>query len=104
MKWLTLQKRILFSIVAVTLLAGGMCNGSGVVGTYSNANGMITLDLKSGGAASMTFMGESKNCTYKVEGKEVKLDCKEGEEMVFTVHEDGSMTGPGFVGRLTKSK
>lgn len=105
MKRVRLYKWVLFSIVAVTILAGSMCNGSSVEGRYSNANGFVTVDLRSGGKASVTMMGENKACTYKVEGSKLSLDC-DGEPIEFTVHDDGSLTPPpgNFIGTLKKSK
>jgi hypothetical protein len=106
MNWSALQKRVLFSVVAVTLLAGSMCNGSSVVGTYSNANGFVTMDVRSGGQASVTMMGETKTCTYKVDGGQLTLNCPETDPIVLTIHDDGSMTPPpgNFIGTLKKSK
>ena len=40
-------KRILFSAVVVTMVAASMFGGSSIVGTYSNANGVVTLDVRS---------------------------------------------------------
>ena len=48
---------ILFGVTAI-----GGC-GSKVEGTYINGS-MVTLDLKSGGKAMFTMMGETMPCTY----------------------------------------
>ncbi len=77
--------------------------GSGVSGTYTNPTGMVTLDLKSGGKASLTVMGEMEPCTYDVDGKSMNLTCK-GEKTEWGIHDDGSLSGPGFVGMLKKNK
>ena len=51
------------------------------------------------------MMGESMPCTYKVKGDKLNLDCRpNGETMDFTIHDDGSLTGPGFIGAMKKSK
>lgn len=102
------MNRSLFSKIALaTGIAGGAfalasC-GSGVSGTYTNPTGMVTLDLRSGGKASLTVMGEMEPCTYDVDGKSMNLTCK-GEKTEWGIHDDGSLSGPGFVGVLKKSK
>lgn len=88
-------------IVVIALIAG--C-GSKVEATYSNG-GMVPLDLKSGGKAMFTMMGETIPCTYKVKDNKVQLDrTPKGEKVDFMIHDDGSFTGPGFIGSMKKSK
>jgi len=66
---------------------------------------MATLELRSGGNASFTMMGETHTCTYKVDGDKLTLDCKEPEALVFTIHDDGSLTPVGtFIGMMKKTK
>jgi hypothetical protein len=51
------------------------------------------------------MMGESLPCTYKVSGDKVNLDCTpKGEKVDFMIHDDGSLTGPSFIGARKKSK
>jgi hypothetical protein len=75
-----------------------------MAGTYSNENGSIVVDLKSGGTGSLTIGGETKPCTYSVDNAQVKLEC-DSDETVFDIHDDGSLTGPpdSMVGTLKKS-
>ena len=80
----------------------GAC-GAGLSGTYSNPTGLVTLDLRSGGKASLTMMGENEQCTYDADGKNLTLTCG-GNKTVWGIHDDGSLTGPGFVGTLAKRK
>jgi hypothetical protein len=79
--------------------------GSKVQGTYTDASGRVILELRSGGRAVLTFMGETAPCTYTVEGNKLTLACKAAEgfilavprnagDTVFTIHDDGSLTGP----------
>jgi hypothetical protein len=92
---------ILAAVIAVVVVIGGC--GSKVEGTYSNGS-MVTLDLKSGGKAMFTMMGETIPCTYKVKDNKVQLDCTpKGEKVDFMIHDDGSLTGPGFIGNMKKS-
>ena len=92
--------------IAFVSLVTAAC-GDKVEGTYSNAAGLVTLELKSGGKADMTMMGNSEHCTYKVEGKKdgkkVMLTCGRNTAD-FAIHDDGSITGPGFMGIMKKSK
>jgi hypothetical protein len=48
-------------------------------------------------------MGEAAPCTYEVD--QITLEC-EGENIVFTRHDDGSLTGPSgnMFGALRKSE
>jgi hypothetical protein len=95
-------------ITTLTFLVFGIAGcGSKMEGTYSQGGGpgTIALDLKSGGKATFTMMGEDYACTYKVNGDKLALDCSpKGEKLNFTIHDDGSLTGPGFIGVLKKSK
>jgi hypothetical protein len=80
----------------------GAC-GAGLSGTYTNPTGLVTLDLRSGGKAALTMMGQNEQCTYDVSGKNLTLTCG-GDRTVWGIHDDGSLTGPGFVGTLAKRK
>ena len=80
----------------------GAC-GAGLSGTYTNPTGLVTLDLRSGGKATLTMMGQNEQCTYDVSGKNLTLTCG-GNKTVWGIHDDGSLTGPGFVGSLAKRK
>ncbi len=96
----TICRVVVTLTIALVIFAASGCNS--LVGTYSNANGSIVLDLKSGGKASLTFKGESKPCTYTKEKEQVTVDC-EGNKTVFTIRDDRSLTGPGLIGVLKKS-
>jgi hypothetical protein len=82
---------ILFVAFLVFTPVIGIC-GSKTEGTYTNTGGMVTLDLKAGGKANFTMMGETIPCKYTVKGDKVAL------------HDDGSLTGPGFIGSMKQSK
>jgi hypothetical protein len=88
----------------VLLLLG--CN-SGLRGTYTDANGAVILELRSGGKANFTFMGDVQDCTYETSGKQLTLTCKgAGGKTVFSVHDDGSLTAVAgsFMPPLRKEK
>jgi hypothetical protein len=61
------------SVLMVTVLAGfifARCGGGGIEGTYTDPNGSMMVELKSGGKGSITFMTETKQCTYTVSDPE----------------------------------
>lgn len=91
MKRMSLRRAFLIAAFAVSIFHG--CNCPGTTGTYSDLGGAITLELKSGGKATLTFMGDPASCIYKVDGKKLLLNCK-NEQLTFTIHDDGSLTGP----------
>jgi hypothetical protein len=77
--------------------------GAKVEGTYSNANGLAMLELKSGGKATVSLMGQASDCTYLVNENQVVVNCG-GDKSVYRVNGDGSLTGPGFIGVMKKEK
>ena len=91
--------------IAAACLSLAGCGGSVNGNTYQNANGMIQLEFKSGGKAFTSLNGMTNTCTHKQESKTVTLEC-EGDKTVFTLNDDGSLSGPpnGFLARLTKKK
>ena len=94
----------LLAAVAVVVISG--CN-SGPRGTYTDANGAVILELRSGGKANFTFMGDLQDCTYESSAKQLTLSCKgEAGKTVFNIHDDGSLTGPpdSFMPPLRKQK
>ena len=91
------------TVVLATVTVG--C--SSVKGTYSDFGDSTLLDLRSGGEAALTFGGETAACTYSSSGNQLTLDCKPPlGKVVFTIHDDGSLTGPpgGFLPALRKKK
>jgi hypothetical protein len=80
--------------------------GSKVEGnTYVGNGGVVQVEFKSGGKAFVATGPVSTPCTYSESGKTVTLVC-EGDKTVFTVDDDGALSGPqgGMLGRLTKKK
>ena len=100
-----LRKATTIISVTLTLLVCG-CN-SGPRGVYSDANGAVILELRSGGSANFTFMGDVQDCSYKSSGKQLTLSCKgDVSPTVFAIHDDESLTGPpgAFMPPLRKQK
>ena len=101
-----LLNSLVVAFLSFVLLLMSACT-SGPSGTYSDANGAVLLELKSGGKANITWMGEVADCTDSTSGNQLTLDCKgPAGKIVFTIHDDGSLTGPpgGFMPMLRKQK
>ena len=99
-----MKNKLLVLIASVAFLVA--CN-SGPSGTYSDANGSVLLELKSGAEANITFMGDVEDCTYSTSGNQLTLDCKgPAGKIAFTIHDDGTLTGPpgSFMPMLRKQK
>jgi hypothetical protein len=91
----------LASLSALFIGCGGC--GSKLDGTYTNPSGIVMLELRSGGKATMGLGGETRECTHAEEGKQVKLTCG-GEKITLRVNDDGTLFAPGFIGVMKKSK
>lgn len=102
-----MNRKALRYIVLVAAIAWLGCViaacGAKIEGTYSNANGLVMLDLKSGGKADLTMMGDAEHCTYTADGKKIIVNCV-GNTVDFAINGDGSLTGPGFIGVTRKAK
>lgn len=95
---------VILSTAATLVLAlalGGCGEGSVEGSTYEGADGSVKIEFKSGGKAFASLGGISSECSYTQSGKSVTLSCQ-GEKDVFTVNDDGSLSGPPA--RLTKKK
>jgi hypothetical protein len=77
--------------------------GSGIRGTYSGKDtGFLDeMAFKSGGKVDLTFMGMTKEGSYEVEGKTVKIT-NAGETTVLTIDDQGCLDGGGMIGRYCK--
>ena len=90
----------LAGVAALTALAA--C-GSKLDGTYTNPSGIVMLELRSGGKATMGLGGETRECTHAEDGKQVRLTCGR-DQIALRVNEDGTLFAPGFIGVMKKSK
>jgi hypothetical protein len=81
------------AVCTVAIIFAAACGG-GVTGTYADSTGSMVLVLKSGGSATMTFAGQSGDCTYATSGSTLTLTCPgQAGAVNFTVA-DGTLTGP----------
>ena len=94
---------IILLVVLSVIVPAVSYSAPNMEGMYSS--GMVTLDLKAGGKATFTMMGESMPCIYKTTDDKLLLDCTpKGDKVDFIIHGDGSISGPGFIGNMKKSK
>ncbi len=84
---------VLTATLVCLICALASCS-AGVKGTYSDPSGSFVLEVRSGGEATITFGGDTGKCTYTVDGDKLSLDCPGQAKVVFTIHDDGSLTGP----------
>jgi hypothetical protein len=100
-------QRWIFAVAGICAMLLPGCKSS-MTGTYSDANGAVILELRSGGSANFTWMGDVENCSYKTSDRQLTLTCKGSPvpETVFNIHDDGSLTGPPgtFMPPLRKQK
>ena len=104
---MTQQQSSFRTILATVLIffsaLSAACGAGGLEGTYSNVAGNVMLELRSGAKADLTISGETQHCTWKSDNSKVTVTCG-GDSVDFGRHDDGSLTGPSFVGVLRKSK
>jgi len=98
----TFQKLLLATLLIFSSVANVACGGK-LEGTYSNLAGNVLLELRPGGKADLTLSGETQHCGWKADSKKVTVTCG-GDSVDFGIHDDGSLTGPSFVGVLRKAK
>jgi len=93
----------LVMISALCLSIG--CSGKVEGKTYEGNGGVIKVEFKSGGKAYLSAGPATTTCTYSESGKTLSMIC-EGDKTVFTVEDDGALSGPpdGLLTRLTMKK
>ena len=99
-------RKATFAVAAILVMLLPGCKSS-LAGTYSDAMGSVILELRSGGKANFTFMGDVQDCSYETGDKKLTLSCKrEAGTTVFNIHDDGTLTGPAgsFMPPLRKQK
>src|SRR5258706_12495101 len=105
MKSSRLHGSTMAGLITLSILVVG-CGSSKVDGnTYQNNGSVVQLEFRSGGKAFVSMGPRTQTCTYNQNSKTVTLLC-EREKTVFTVEDDGSLTGPpdGMMTRMTKKK
>ncbi len=94
------------AVAVIGLVGVGIGCGSKVEGNpYEGNGGIVKIEFKSGGKAFLSAGPATTTCTYTEDGKTVTMICV-GDKTVFTVEDDGALSGPpdGMLTRLTKKK
>lgn len=82
------------SLVCVAWFATALGCGD-PVGKYTDSSGTIVLELKPGGAATLSFAGIASQCAWAVDGSKLNLDCKgDAGKIAFSFHDDGYLWPP----------
>lgn len=74
--------------LALCLVAAGC--GSSLEGSYASSSNTLLLELRSGGKAAFTMMGEQQQCTYTSAEKAVHVTCGQ-DQFDFRINDDGSL-------------
>jgi len=96
----------MLALALASVSLGTACTGGVKGSTYADNGNVVQIEFKSGGKAYMSMGPMTNTCNYTESGKNVTLNCGPGENLVFTVDDDGALNGPpgGMVTRLTKKK
>ncbi|HXP86363.1 MAG TPA: hypothetical protein VN841_16670 [Bryobacteraceae bacterium] len=102
-----IRKALLVAVLAGAGLEAG-CGDSGRDGTYRDAAGAVTLELK-GGKAGLNYGQIHIDGNYTVDGDKITIHPTVGDTnqtMVFTINKDDSIDGPpgSEITRLQKAK
>jgi hypothetical protein len=97
-------RAVAFAVIGILGLGIG-CGGKVEGNTYEGNGGVVKIEFKSGGKAYLSAGPATTTCTYTESGKTVTMVCV-GDTTVFTVEDDGALSGPpdGLLTRLTKKK
>lgn len=93
-----MRKTLLGAIVLVAAVWFNGCNActrSHLEGTYIDSSNVLKVELQSGGKAKVTMVmsNSTVDCTYKVDGKQLEVNC--GAQIYpFTIQSDGSLATP----------
>jgi len=103
-----LPKTALGTLILAAILfmnACSACTSHSLEGTYTDSTGGFKVEIKSGGKAALTTLNNTTACTYRVEGKQLTVQC-ENQVLPFTIQDDGSLMPPAEaqLGPLKKTK
>jgi hypothetical protein len=86
-----IMRNLCAAVIVITLgltLAG--C-GKSVSGVYKDSSGMVSVEFKSGGVATVnTTIGGSQDGTYTISGNKVSVTAG-GQNMQMTLNDDGTL-------------
>lgn len=101
----TFSSSVRFFVIPMALLVALLFTScdTGLSGTYASQGGLInqTLSFKPGGKVEVSAMGITREGTYEVEGKKVKLTVS-GDTTILTIDANGCLDGGGMIGKFCK--
>ena len=87
-------------LISIGFWVGGC--GKSVSGKYGGANGAMSMEFKSGGKVDVTIAGSTQTGDYTIDGDKVTVTVQ-GQPMVLTIKDDGSLDAGGLAGVLKKN-
>lgn len=98
-----LSRTAVLLVAVVACLSATGCGGKRIEGKYSckvtegNMTFVFSLELKSGGRASLSRDGEAKELRYAIDGDKITIgDSKTSDRLALTLGADGSLSGDGM--------
>jgi hypothetical protein len=85
----TIARKISMAILFSILCVSGC--GKSVSGTYVNPETQMSIELKSGGKASLTLAGMTHEGDYTVDGNKLTIKSN-GDATTFLINDDGSIS------------
>ena len=91
------------AFVSLVVILVGCGSGSSLDGVYSGENtGFLDkIEFVGGDKAELTFMGMTKEATYVVEDRKVKIN-QAGEVTILRIDDAGCLDGGGIIGKYCK--
>lgn len=95
------------SPLAVLALLFAACGGGGLSGVYTPTGGagfFEKLTFTSGKTVEITFMGQTRELTYQVDGKKLKIiSPNSAETQIFSLDNTGCFDGGGLLGKYCRT-
>ena len=84
-------KKLAVVSIFITLLSA--CE-SGLDGKYSDKSGLMEYTFEPSGTAYIGMMGVVSEVQYEIDVDKLKIITSDGKNLVMTLNEDGSISGP----------
>jgi hypothetical protein len=88
------RRAMMVLILGCSMLYVAGC-GDAVSGKYADDTGVMSVEFKSGGKATVSIGGTPIETTYTVSGKTVTFTVN-GDSKSLTINDDGSLSGGGM--------
>jgi hypothetical protein len=93
------------SLLALVPLLLAACGGGGLSGIYTATGGggfFEKLNFTSGTKVEITFMGQTRELTYRVDGRTLKIQSPSAETQIFTIDNAGCFDGGNLLGKYCR--